>query len=566
MRFLILGPLEVWGEQGAVAVSGNKLRGVLAVLLLHANTPVSAERLALALWGQDAPNGATKTVQVHVSRLRRALGEAGLIATMAAGYCLRVRPDELDVSQFERLVGEGRQALADGQPEQAAVVLREALSLWRGPALAELACEPFAAAEIARLEEQHLAALEARVEADLVVGRHAELVGELRRLVAVNPTRERLAGQLMLALYRCARQTEALEAYQDARRALVADAGVEPGPELRELQGAILRHDGALQPRGGVPALSPALDAASVSPLVGCEEEPVVLALPRSLHVPAGSLFVGRETELTCLREHWTKVCDGTRSAVVIDGEPGIGKTRLASELAHEVHQQGALVLYGRCDDGLAVPYQPFVEALRPYARTVGVACLRSELGDLASDLGRLLPELGGLGEPFGADPESERFALFEAVVALLEAMTRRQRVLLVLDDLHWAAPPTLLLLRHLIRSERPHNTLLLGSYRATELDLAGPLARLLADVHRDASTEQLSIGGLDEAAVAALLDPAVGDTPEERAELVRVIGAQTAGNPFFIRELLAQLAETDATSFAGEPPSPGISAAQLDD
>ena len=151
MRFLILGPLEVRGEAGTVALGGIKLRGLLAVLLLHANEPVSAERLALALWGDEATSGASKTVQVHVWRLRKALPDPKLIATTPAGYCLRVRPDELDAIQFERLVHDGSGALAAGQPERAAAVLRQALALWRGPALGELASEPFARNEITRL-------------------------------------------------------------------------------------------------------------------------------------------------------------------------------------------------------------------------------------------------------------------------------------------------------------------------------------------------------------------------------------------------------------------------------
>ena len=163
---------------------GIKPRAVLAVLLLHANEPVSAERLALALWGEDAPAGAVKTVQVHVSRLRKALDDAAAVATTPAGYRLRVRRDELDVERFERGVEAGRRALAGGAPERAAALLREALELWRGRPPGGLEFEPFAAAEIVRLEEQRLAALEGRVEADLGAGRHAELVAELQRLVA----------------------------------------------------------------------------------------------------------------------------------------------------------------------------------------------------------------------------------------------------------------------------------------------------------------------------------------------------------------------------------------------
>jgi DNA-binding SARP family transcriptional activator len=568
VRFLILGLLEVRGENGAIALSGIKLRGLLAVLLLHANEAVSAERLALALWGQDAPGTAAKTVQVHVWRLRKALGDANLIETTPAGYCVRLRPDQLDVTQFERLVAEGRRALADGEPGQAATALREALGLWRGPALAELACEPFAPAEIARLEEQRLAALEARVEADLACGRHAELVGELRLLQAANPTRERFAAQLMLALYRCGRQTDALETYQDARRVLVAAVGVEPGTQLRELQQAILRHDVALEAGASAPDLQTEPDPATVVAVAGTAARScgaATLALPRSLHTTATTPFVGRDTDFERLREYWTAIEGGEHSAVFIAGEAGIGKTRLATELARAVHREDALALYGHCDEGLAVPYQPFVEALRPYARVMGRDRLHTELGDLAPQLGLLLPELAGLGEPARGDPESERFALFEAVVALIEVMTRYQRTLLILDDLHWAARPTLLLLRHLIRCNRALRLLIVASYRETDLHAGHPLAQLLADLQRDISAERLSLSGLREPAIAALLEASLGHPLDQRSsELVQLLEDQTAGNPFFIHELLAHRAESGTISTAAERSSQGVTVAKL--
>src|SRR3954447_10906176 len=246
MEFQILGPLEVRSERGAVGLEGLKPRAVLAVLLLHANEPVSAERLAVALWGQDAPAGAVKTVQVHVSRLRKALGDPEAVSTTPAGYRLRVRAGELDAERFAHGVEAGRHALGAGLPERAAALLREALELWRGPPLAGVEVEPFAAAEIARLDEQRLAALEARVEADLAAGRHAELVAELQRLVAEHPPRERLHGHLMLALNRAGRQAEALEAYRHARELLVEELGIEPGAELGQLHRAILGQEPAL--------------------------------------------------------------------------------------------------------------------------------------------------------------------------------------------------------------------------------------------------------------------------------------------------------------------------------
>ena len=247
MEFSILGPLEVRADDHAVALGGIKPRALLAVLILHANEPVSAERLALALWGEDAPAGTRKRVQVNVSRLRKAFGDPDLIVTTPAGYRLRVREGELDAERFETLVAEGRHALAADEADQAGAVLREALGLWRGAPLADLADEPFAADEIARLEEQRLSAIELRVDADLAASHHAELVGELGQLTREHPWRERLHGQLMLALYRSGRQADALDAYRRAREVLVDELGIEPGAELRELHQKVLDQDPSLE-------------------------------------------------------------------------------------------------------------------------------------------------------------------------------------------------------------------------------------------------------------------------------------------------------------------------------
>jgi WD40 repeat protein/DNA-binding SARP family transcriptional activator len=322
VEYRILGPLEARSESGPVALGGIKPRAVLAVLLLHPNESVHAERLALALWGEDAPASAVKTVQVYVSRLRKALGDGEALVTTPAGYCLRVGADELDAERFARLVEDGRRALDDGRAEQAAAVLRQALALWRGPPLAELEFEPFAQTEIARLQEQRLVALEARVEADLAAGRHVELVGELTPLVAAHPMRERLVGDLMLALYRCGRQVEALEVFRAARRRLVEEIGVEPGPQLQRLEQAILRHDASLEPRVAQTRLPPELDAAA---------EPAL---------------VGRERELAWLRGHWDRARTGRGAVVAVTGVRGIGRSRLAAELAREAHRAGAVVAY----------------------------------------------------------------------------------------------------------------------------------------------------------------------------------------------------------------------------
>ena len=246
MDFRVLGPLEVGGDRGTLDLGGVKQRSVLAMLLLHANEVVSTDRLVDALWGASPPLRSGKSIQVYVSRLRKAMADERLV-TRAPGYVLYVDPDELDLARFELLVAEAR----DAQPGAASSKLREALALWRGPPLGDLAYEQFAQAEIARLEEMRLTVVEQRIDVDLAVGRHAELVSELETLVTRNPLREHLRYQLMLALYRSDRQADALDAYRAARRELSEGLGLEPSASLRELEAAILRQDPALAPPAG---------------------------------------------------------------------------------------------------------------------------------------------------------------------------------------------------------------------------------------------------------------------------------------------------------------------------
>ena len=247
MEYRILGPVEVWEDGRPVSLGGGKQRAVLALLLLSANRVVSSDRLIDQIWDGQPPATAATALQGHVSALRKALGP-GVIATRRPGYVLEVEPEQLDLKRFERLRDKARSALERGDPSASADTLREALELWRGEALADIGFEPSIQAEAARLEDLRLAALEDRIDADLAVGRSAELVDELQRLVATHPLRERLWGQLMLSLYRSGRQAEALDAYRRARMALVSELGLEPGPGLRDLERRVLAHDPALDP------------------------------------------------------------------------------------------------------------------------------------------------------------------------------------------------------------------------------------------------------------------------------------------------------------------------------
>jgi DNA-binding SARP family transcriptional activator len=244
LEFRILGPLEVVDEGRPVPIRGSKQRALLAMLLLRANEVVSTDRLIEELWGDEPPEAGGTALRVRVSQLRKGLGAGGQdIVTQTPGYSLRLEPGQLDLHRFEQLVAE-----SDGaEPELASSKLREALGLWRGTTLADLTYEPFAQPAIARLHELRLMALEKRIEADVALGRHAQLVGELEALVVEHPLREPLRAQLMLALYRSGRQADALELYKQTRRTLVDELGIEPSPALQELERAILRQDAALE-------------------------------------------------------------------------------------------------------------------------------------------------------------------------------------------------------------------------------------------------------------------------------------------------------------------------------
>jgi WD40 repeat protein/DNA-binding SARP family transcriptional activator len=317
VQFRILGPLEVLNDHGRpLVLGGAKQRALLAVLLLHAGQVVSADRLIDELWGEDPPETARSVLQVYVANLRKVLEPArskrtasSLLKTQPPGYLLDLDGHALDLDRFEVIVGEGRAALAAGQASEAASLLGGALGLWRGPGLGDVALLGRGQGAVAQLEERRLAALEDRIEADLALARHRELVGELETLVAEHPLRERLWGQLMLALYRSGRQADALAAFQRARDKLVEELGIEPGAELRELEARVLAQD----PRLAAP-------------------HPPLPELPAPL-AEVGPTFVGRAEELAWLQAGLERAVAGRGVLRLVEGPPEAGKTRLAAEL-----------------------------------------------------------------------------------------------------------------------------------------------------------------------------------------------------------------------------------------
>jgi DNA-binding SARP family transcriptional activator len=533
MDFRILGPLEVLEQGRIVALGGSKQRALLALLLLHANQTLTAERLIDELWGERPPPTAAKTLQMHVSRLRKALAaDAGAVVTRARGYELKLDPGCLDAHRFERLVAEGRGALAAGRPERALRTLQDALAIWRGTPLSDFASESFAQPEIARLDDLRLAAMELLVEAQLSLAGHAEVVGQLELLIAEHPYRERLRAQLMLALYRSDRQADALQAYQDARRVLVEELGIEPGERLRELERAILAQDPALH----LPAEERAVESA----------------------VETGrGAFVGRGSELAELVGALDDVFAGHGRLFLLAGEPGIGKSRLADEVVARARARAARVVVGRCwEAGGAPGYWPWIQALRAYVREADAERLRAELGDGAADLAQLLPELRRRFPdiPDAPAPESEdaRFRLFDAVGTFLRNAAGTRPLVVVLDDLHAADPPSLLLLRFLARELESTRVLVLGAYRDVD-PVPGPALReLLAEVAREPMSRRIALRGLSEREVARYVELTASQIAS--SAVVAGLHAETEGNPLFLGEIVHLLSiEGVAADWAAE-------------
>jgi DNA-binding SARP family transcriptional activator len=740
MDFRILGPLDVLDEGRAVTLGGSRQRALLALLLLHPNETLSTDRLIDELWGERPPANAAKTVQMQISRLRKALaGEAAggtdrVVVTRGRGYELRVDPDRLDAHRFERLVAEGRRELAAGRPRAAISAFEEALSLWRGAPLAEFAYEPFAQREIARLDDLRAAAREQLIEAKLALGAHAEVVGELEALIGEHPYREHLRAQLMLALYRSDRQADALQAFQNARRTLVEELGIEPGERLRELERAILAQDPALaaplagddgdgEPRGKVPdelptgvvtflltdiegssglweadpdgmaaalelhdeliagtvhahggwllkakgegdstvtAFRRASDAAAAA--IDLQEALGVASWPGGLEVrvrmglhtgeaheragdyfgsalnraarlralarggatvvsqataeivrdrlppeaelvalgrhelrglarpenlfelrPAGApaapplgpvtveraaeaalesprgAFVGRERELAELAGSLDDAFAGRGRLVLLAGEPGIGKSRLADELMGDARARGARVLVGRCwEAGGAPAYWPWVQALRRYLRETDREALRAQLGEAGADVAAVLPEvrdlLPDLPPPTAVDSEGARFRLLESVASFLGNAASATPLAISLDDLHAGDAPSLLLLRFVAGQLAGAPILIVGCYRDTEV---GPeLAEALAELSREPAVLRLALKGLSESDTSRLLELTMGHAPAD--ELAAEVQSGTQGNPLFATEIGRLLgSEGSGAAIPGKLPIP---------
>jgi DNA-binding SARP family transcriptional activator len=534
LRFAILGPLEVEGPDGPLAVSPGKQREILALLLLNAGEVVARDRLVDALWGEAPPPNAVKALQVHIAQLRRALAgvlgsEAArsLLETRSPGYVIHVDVEDFDLARFEAAVDAARRALDVGDAPQAHTQATQALGLWRGPPFVDLDVDGALHDHVPRIEELRASAQELVAEAAIRLGRTDEALPELEALVKEYPLRERLRGQLMLCLYRAGRQAEALEAYQATRRTLVDELGIEPGRQLRDLHEAILRQDPQLDP---APPDAPAPES------------------PRSA-------FVGRQREFADLAAGLDDAVAGRGRLFLLAGEPGIGKSRLAEELIAHATARGARVLVGRCwEAGGAPAYWPWVQALRAYVRESDPGALRSQLGAGAGDLAQIIPELRehfpALPDPGAPESEGARFRLFDAAAGFLRNASERRPILLVLDDLHAADAPSLLLLQFLARELASSRILVLAAYRDVD-PIPGPqLNALLAELAREPLTRRLALSGLSEPELADFVEHT--QTQIASAELVAALHSEAEGNPLFAGEIVRLLSiegqQSDAT------------------
>ena len=677
VAFSILGPLEVVVDGRPLVLGSAKERVLLVRLLLSPNHVVAVDTLIEDLWGSCTSEQVAANLRVYVSRLRKRLRDAGggreVIYTRAPGYVLEVEPESIDAVRCERAATRVRELLSAGAFEEAASRAREALAMWRGPALGEAVAYLFAQPEAARLDELQRTLVEDRIDADLARGLDAELVGELTALVDRHPYRERLWKQLMLALYRAGRQVEALRAFERVRTHLGEDLGISPSPELADLERDILNHApdlrrctrpdpasapapqapptdrtsrGVLVCRGGSGAAShqhlglvngvagvhratevssgqhevraffpSAADAlrcaadvvraarrAGVSLRAGAHgtaaaaeiddlrpvaeqlsyladtgevlvsEELAELARtvgvrvatsgdgeglrrrvivdqdrprPSESALPGGPV-VGREAELVELLSTWERACAGGLQLSAVSGEAGIGKTALTRKLAERCWEDGGVVLNGRCDETMVIPYQPFLGAARQYLA-------QREPKDLAiwgePGTADLVDLVGGCDDapPADSGPVDEvtrRFRLFDAFVALFREVSQEAPLLLILDDVHWADGPTLRLLRHLVEQGQELAVHVVVTYRTDEAGPTTPLADTLGEIARIQRFEVIPLTGLRAEALTALMVAWSGSCPDP--EVVCRLLRETEGNPLFVEELVRQAAELD--------------------
>lgn len=548
MNFRILGPLEVRDDDGGLLQLGKrKERTLLALLLVHSDQVVGVDAVIDALWPDGPPARVETSLHSIVARLRKTLEPnrpprtpPTRLVHQGAGYRLVAAHDEVDSRRFLQAADRGRGLLDAGDAAAAHRNLQAALAEWNGAAFGEFAYEAFADRAAEQLETRRIDTLELDFSARLALG-EAGLVPEIEAFVADHPLREHAWISLMIALYRSGRQTEALRRGEELRRTL-DDVGLEPSREVRDVVSAILAQDPTLD-TGAVAARGPSTGEASTTKLP---------SLPRWWQ--PGNRFVGRTRELAVLRDAWRRCRDGEVLAVVVVGEPGIGKSTLAVEGAERAGAAGARILAGRSAPASSLPFEPLGEA---FGRLVDVMS-DDEIADLgvhARRLSRLLPSYADrLGRPErvarGGD-EVERHLLYEAAGALVGHLATSMPTVLVVDDLQWADPEAVQLVDHLLRSDRTRALLVILTIRSEDFHADARVRSIVESWYRLGSAVEVDLAGFDAQEVAELVesesDVLRSVSEDRRSAMVATLLEGTGGNPFFIVEMTRGMTEPDA-------------------
>jgi len=531
--------VEIDGLQRAGALRGKQVPLLLAYLLLNRSRHVGREELIGALWPDDAPVSQDAALRTLLSRLRSALGADALVGRDELILELP-SPVWIDLEAAALELERARQALDRGDARNAWAVAQVPLNI-AGRGLLPGSQASWLDSRRRELEDVRLQALEVVGRAGLILGgsQLSSVERAARSLIESEPYRESGYVLLMDAYAAQGNVAEGLRVFEALRTLLREELGTSPSPET------IAAHERLLRP------------VARDRRTSGDRGHEYQIELPAELMRRSDAPLVGRARELEQLWSLWTTAAgagsptppglprDTSGRVVLLTGDPGVGKTRLAAQIARRAYDGGAFVLAGRSPQEALVPYQPFVEALRQYFLGVPFSALRASAREYGSELARLVPELRRrapeLPAPLDAEPETERYRLFEAVVGLLTEISATAPVLLVLDDLQWADRPTLLLLRHLARAPNSGRVLVLGSYRATEARING-FADALAEFRRERLVTQIEVTGLAEAETAELVRIRTGSQPA--AAFCRALHAETEGNPFFIEEIVRHLAE----------------------
>jgi DNA-binding SARP family transcriptional activator len=517
VRFRILGSLDVSVDGSPVVVSAARQRALLARLLLDANRSLHPDVLIETIWGDAIPQHPDAALQIVVSRLRSALGAAaGRLTSGPAGYRLEVADDEVDHLRARRTFCRAQELWEENDFAAAAAAADTALACWTGDAGADLGGMPFYDTAYAELRELRLAIYELRNRAYFQCGRHVEILADIGAWISADPWRERLRTHQMLALYRAGRRVEALAVYEDLRICLADELGVEPSTYVHDLYARIRDQDPTL-----------------VAPRAG-----IVGALPS--WTPCSLPFVGRSREESIIFERLRDVAGGARRMILVEGEAGIGKTRLALEIARRAHD-AAIVLPVDGADALRPGLQMIAAGLAEACSHLGETELRLSLGRWPGDLAEMVPALRGrlpdLPPALDADDETRAIRMREAVVSWIGALSQRAPVLLLLDDVHRAGPALLVLLGALMVAEKPSRVLVLATARSAT-ERSARLEQLAHRLDQLGLLERLELGGLTSDSVHRLLtELACPDASTLSEDLTRV----TSGHPYLLGEMLRE-------------------------